>query len=296
MKKEIVARLHGQFEEYARTDQGVEFWFARELQVLLGYTEWRNFSLVIEKARMACQNAGQHVRDHFVDVNKMVDIGSGSKREIADIALTRYACYLIAQNGDPRKEEIAFAQTYFAVQTRKQEIIEQRIGEIERLQARKKLTTSERELSQIIYERVGDSDSFGRIRSKGDQALFGGYTTAQMKQRLCVPTGRPLADFLPTITIKAKDFANEITNFNIKRDDLSTEPNITDEHVQNNTDVRNLLKQRGICPETLPAAEDVKKIERRVQSEEKKLARNMTALQEFQPDSVTSGSDDISST
>lgn len=271
MKHELVVKLHSQFEEFAHTDDGVEYWFARDLQELLGYSKWENFKNAIEKAKTACQQSGHLVEDHFPDVRKMVDIGSSTQREIEDIALTRYACYLIAQNGDPKKPEIAFAQTYFAIQTRKQELIEKRLVEIERVQARKKLTNSEKELSGIIFERIGDNSGFARIRSKGDRALFGGKTTQEMKGRLGIPENRPLADFLPTITIKAKDFANEITNFNIKKDDLKTEGSITEEHVKNNEDVRKILTDRNIRPEELPPAEDAKKVERRLKSEEKKL-------------------------
>ena len=273
MKKEIIAKLHADFEKIVQTDTetGTEFWLARELQIVLGYSQWRNFEPVIQKAVTSCENAGYNPQDHFAHVRKMVELGSGAQREIDDVALTRYACYLIAQNGDPSKDPIAFAQTYFAVQTRKQELIERRLAEAERLDARRKLSLSEKELSKIIFERVGDNRGFARIRSKGDRALFGGYSTQQMKDKLRVPQSRPLADFLPTITIKAKDFANEITNFNIVRDDLDNETKITSEHIKNNTDVRNLLTDRNIIPEELPPAEDIKKIERRVLSEQKKL-------------------------
>lgn len=275
MKKEVIVRLHAAFEGLVQHDPetGMEFWLARDMQEIFGYNRWENFSNAIGRAKTSCKTAGLDEAEHFLDVTKMVDLGSGAKRKIEDIALTRYACYLIAQNGDPSKEAIAFAQTYFAVQTRKQEVIEQRLGEVERLSARKKLTFSEKELSGIIFERLGDQYSFGRIRSKGDVALFGGKTTQEMKTRLSVPEGRPLADFLPTITIKAKDFANEITNFNIKKDGLRREPEISGEHVKNNHDVRDLLMQRGIQPEALPAAEDIKKVERRLVSETKKIAR-----------------------
>ena len=273
MKKEIIVQLHSSFEQsvHKDTERGTEFWLARDLQNLLGYSKWENFAKVIEKARTACRNAGYEVADHFLDIRKMVLLGSGAEREIEDIALTRYASYLLAQNGDPSKDQIAFAQTYFAVQTRKQEIIEKRIAEVERITFRRKLTHSEKELSGIIFERLADDQSFGRIRSKGDNALFGGKSTEQMKDRLQVPKGRPLADFLPTITIKARDFANEITNFTIKRDDMRTEEGITVEHVRNNQEVRNILVKRNIKPEALPPSEDAKKVERRLISDERKL-------------------------
>jgi len=248
-----------------------EFWFARDLQDLLGYSEWRNFLKVIEKAKDSAYSVGATVQNHFVDVNKMVQIGSGAGRPIEDIMLTRYACYLVAQNGDPRKEAIAFAQTYFAVQTRKQELIEERILLQERLQARQKLTESETELSRNIYERGVDDQGFGRIRSKGDAALFGGNTTGQMKNKLEIPSNRPLADFLPTVTIAAKNLATEITNHNVRQKDLHGELTITEEHVQNNTGVRNMLGERGIKPEELPPEEDIKKLERRIKSDEKRL-------------------------
>lgn len=276
MKKEIVAKLHSDFEGIMQKEEeiGTEFWLARDLQKLLGYARWENFAKVINKAKTSCLNSGYEIEDHFLDVTKMVELGSKASRVISDVALTRYACYLIAQNGDPSKDPIAFAQTYFAVQTRKQEIIEKRLAEVERLNARKKLSISEKNLSGIIFERLGEGQSFARIRSKGDKALFGGYTTQEMKNRLNVPKKRPLADFLPTITIKAKDFANEITNFNIKRDDLKTETTITIEHKKNNADVRNLLVNRNIKPEDLPPAEDIRKVERRLESEKKKLPKS----------------------
>ncbi len=279
MKKEIVAKLNMNFEEASYQEDGVEYWLARDLQNLLNYKKWDNFLGVVEKAKNACKNSDQNILDHFADVSKMVEIGSGSEREIDDIILTRYACYLIAQNGDSRKEQIAFAQSYFAIQTRKQELLEERIEVIERLQAREKLTTTEKEFSKLIYERGVDNQGFGRIRSKGDKALFGGSTTINMKKKLGVPKGRPLADFLPTITIKAKDFATEITNFNIKRDDLEGEPRITDEHVKTNTEVRSLLAKSNIKPEELPPAEDAKKLQRRVDADSRKLLKGSKKLQ-----------------
>ena len=272
MKTAIIQRLCKNFEDYVHVQDGVEFWLARDLQNLLGYDEWRNFLRIIEKAKESCETSGNTVPDHFVDANKMVSLGSGAKREIEDLLLTRYACYLVAQNGDPRKEEIAFAQSYFAVQTRKQEIIEDHIRLAERMKARKHLKDSEKELSRNIYERGVDESGFARIRSKGDTALFGGNTTGAMKNRLDVPEHRPLADFLPTVTITAKNLATEITNFNVTKEDMQGEDPITVEHVQNNQDVRELLLKRGIRPETLPAEEDLMKLERRIKSQEKKIA------------------------
>lgn len=279
MHRDLITKLFRSFEDLAHRDGELEYWFARELQELLGYTQWRNFEQVVDKAREACQNAGQAVEDHFADVSKMVDLGSGAQRQIEDIALTRYAAYLIAQNGDPKKETVAFAQTYFAVQTRKQELIETRLLEAERVRARARLVESEKELSAVIFERIGDEQSFARIRSKGDRALFGGLTTHQMKERLGVPEARALADFLPTVTIKAKDFATEMTVHNTKERDLRSEAAITEEHVENSTEVRKVMGARGIVPENLPAEEDVKKLERRLQSVQKKLPGRVRRLE-----------------
>ncbi len=261
------------FEDIKHIDEyGNEFWYARELMHLLDYSKWQNFENVLLKAKVACANNGIVVENHFADASKMVILGSGANREVEDYMLTRYACYLIAENGDPRKEQIAFAQSYFAVQTRKQELIEERISYIERTEARGKLRESEKRLSQNIYERGVDDAGFGRIRSKGDQALFGGFTTKQMKERLGVQDKRPLADFLPTLTIAAKNLATEMTNYNVTEKDMYGEESITDEHVDNNLSVRNMLNKRGIKPENLKPAEDLKKLERRVKSESKKIA------------------------
>lgn len=261
-------------------DTQVEYWLARELMRVLGYERWENFEKSIRRAKESCESQGIAIEDHFREVTKMVQIGSSAKRKIKDYMLTRYACYLIAMNGDTQKEEIAFAQSYFAVQTRKQELIEERIALIERTQARDELRESEKRLSQNIYERGVDDAGFGRIRSKGDSALFGGRTTQEMKRKLGVKDNRPLADFLPTLTIAAKNLATEMTNYNVEDKNLQGENAITDEHVQNNSSVREMLGQRGIKPEELPPAEDIKKLERRVKSQEKKLAKEAEAFQD----------------
>ena len=280
MDKKRIEQTKQQFDLVLHKDDAsdVEFWYARELMVLLGYVRWENFDKAIQRAMDSCEVSGIAVENHFREVTKMVPLGSGSKRSVKDYMLTRYACYLIAQNGDPRKEEIAFAQGYFAVQTRKQELIEERIALIERTEARERLRESEKRLSQNIYERGVDDAGFGRIRSKGDQALFGGYTTQQMKNRLGVKETRPLADFLPTLTIAAKNLATEMTNYNVEQKDLQGEKAITSEHVQNNRSVREMLGERGIKPENLPPAEDIKKLERRVKSHDKKIVKQSGQL------------------
>ena len=270
MKADEIMELFRQFESIANDYEGVECWSARELSKLLGYTQWRNFENIVEKAKAACRNAGQNVSYHFADVSKMIDLPKSAQREVEDFVLTRYACYLIAQNGDARKPQVAFAQSYFAVQTRRAELIQKRILEYERVQARNKLAETEKRMSGILYERGVDSRGFSIIRSKGDKALFK-LDTALLKRKLGAPANRPLADFLPTVSIKAKDLAAEMTSVNVQQKELYGHKDICDEHVDNNTAVRKMLLRRGIVPESLPAGEDVRKVEKRLKSDEKKI-------------------------
>ncbi len=270
MDKGHIQARHQTFDECSHSHDGVEFWYARDLQVQLGYARWENFVTAIERAKVSCSTFNQEVNDHFRGITKMVDLGSGAQRSTEDYMLTRYACYLIAQNGDVRKPEIAFAQAYFAMQTRKQELLEERLHQLERVEARQKLAETEKILSGVLYEHGVDDKGFAFVRSAGDAALFG-IATKGMKKRLGVPDTRPLADFLPTVTLKAKEFAAALTGFNVQKDNLSGVPQVTQEHAKNNKAVRQAMLARGVQPENLPPEEDIKKVSTRLKGETKAL-------------------------
>lgn len=253
-----------------KDDNDVEFWHARELMKYMGYTKWENFTKVIQRAKSACENSGQPIDAHFRDTKRDVELGSGAIRFIDDVKLTRYACYLTAQNGDPRKEEVALLQSYSAVQTRTAELLEQRMGEILRIAGRHALTAEEKQLSSLAYQRGVNERDFGMIRSRGDQALFG-MSTTDMKLKLEAPKNQPLADRLHPIAVTAKQLATQMTNYGIQERDLHGTPAITREHVDNNKAVRKSLINRGIAPEDLPAMEDIKRVERRAKRDEKRI-------------------------
>jgi DNA-damage-inducible protein D len=272
MKTTQLQVLYKTFDD-TRRENGVEYWYARDLYPLLGYTKWENFETALERGKEACKKAGGDVNDHFLGVRKVIKVGKGAEMEVSDYKLTRYACYLTTLNGDPRKIEIAFAQAYFVTQTRKMEVIEQRMAELERLTAREKLTMTEKAFAALAFSRGVDGRGISEIRSFGDKALFGGKTTEDMKKKLGVRKNTPLADVLPEVTISAKEFATAITSENTKRKDLQGRDGILNEHVTNNENVRGVLIKSNIYPESLPAAENIKKIKSRHKKEKLELEK-----------------------
>ena len=275
MEQNIIEIVQKSFEEIKITDETwFEFWSARDLMKWLWYKKWQTFEKVIEKAEVACNNSLIESKNHFTDASKMVWLGSWSNRNIKDYFLTRYACYLIAQNWDSRKIEISLAQTYFASQTRKLELAEQEIENNKRLEARKKLAKSEKQIEDTIYSRwIKLPVEFATFKNKKIEALYN-ISIKQLKAKRWIPENRALADFDSEVELKAKDFIYAMTDHNIKEKNIIWKQNLNEELVSNAKETRNTMLKRWIVPEELRAQEDLKLIEKRRIQEVRKLENN----------------------